>query len=70
MSIRSKACGVSGKHVGGQLEVLKGVEGDVPVVHHGEDHRHVSALVGQQLDRPQVRNRAVETGTRRGGRFV
>lgn len=69
-SMRLKACGVLGKHVGGQLEVFKGVEGDVPVVHHGKDHRDVSALEGQQLDSPQVGDRAVETGTRRGGSFV
>lgn len=47
----------------GQLEVFKGVEGDVSVVHHGEDHRNVPATEGQQLDGPQVGNGAVETGS-------
>lgn len=61
--------GVLGKHIGGQLEVFKGVEGDVSVVHHSKDHRDVSALEGQQLDSLQVRHRAVETGARQGGRF-
>lgn len=52
----------SGVDVCGQLEVLEGVEGDVAAVDHGEDHRDVAALGGQQLDGPQVRNRALETG--------
>lgn len=52
----------SGVDVSGQLEVLEGVEGDVAAVHHGEDHRHVAALGGQQLDGSQVRNGAAETG--------
>lgn len=46
----------------GQLKVLEGVEGDVATVHHGEDHRDVAALEGQQLDGSQVGNGAVETG--------
>lgn len=46
----------------GQLKVLEGVEGDVAAVHHGEDHRDVAALEGQQLDGSQVGNGAVETG--------
>lgn len=65
-----KSSGVLGKHIGGQLEVFKGVEGDVSVVHHSKDHRDVSALEGQQLDSPQVRHRAVETGARQRGRVM
>lgn len=59
---------VLGVHIGGQLEVFEGVEGDVSVVHHSKDHRDVSALEGQQLDSSQVRHRAVETGNREGNK--
>lgn len=45
----------------GQLKVLEGVEGDVPVVHHSKDHGDAAALEGQQLDGSQVGNGAVET---------
>lgn len=58
-------CEISGEHVGGQLEVFEGVEGDVSVVHHGKDHWDISALEGQQLDGSQVRHRAVETASTR-----
>lgn len=49
-----------GVHVHWQLEVFKGVEGDVSVVHHGNDHGDVSALERQQLDGAQVGNGTVE----------
>lgn len=52
---------VSGVHVDRQLEVFKGVEGDVSIVHHGNDHRDISALERQQLDSVQVGNGTVET---------
>lgn len=61
---------VLGVHIGGQLEVFEGVEGDVSVVHHSKDHRDVSALEGQQLDSSQVRHRAVETGTQQRGKQI
>lgn len=44
-----------------QLEVFKGVEGDVSMVHHGNDHGDVAALERQQLESSQVGNGTVET---------
>lgn len=58
---------VSGEHVSGQVEVFKGVEGDVSVVDHGQHHRDVSTLVGQELDGSQVGDGAVETERPHGG---
>lgn len=58
-------CEISGEHVGGQLEVFEGVEGDVSVIHHSKDHWDISALEGQQLDGSQVRHGAVETASTR-----
>lgn len=56
---------LSGEHVGGQLEVFEGVEGDVSVVHHSKDHWDISALEGQLLDGAQVRHGTVETASTR-----
>ncbi len=66
----SKSSEVLGVHISGQLEVFEGVEGDVSVVHHSEDHWDVSTLEGQQLDSSQVRHRAIETETQQGGNQI
>lgn len=58
---------VSREHVSGQVEVFKGIEGDVSVVDHGQHHRDVSTLVGQELDGSQVGDGAVETERPHGG---
>lgn len=55
----------SGVHVNWQLEVFKGVEGDVSVVHHSNDHGDISALERQQLDGSQVGNGTVETAAKK-----
>lgn len=57
----------SGENVGGQREVFEGVEGDVSVVHHGEDQRDVSALKRQRLQGSQVGHRAAKADTHRQG---
>lgn len=56
-----KSSEVSGEHVSGQVEVFKGVEGDVSVVDHRQHHRDVSTLGGQELDGSQVGDWTVET---------
>lgn len=56
-------------HVNWQLEVFKGVEGDVSLVHDSNDHGDVSALEGQQLDSPQIRNGTIETTGRKITRY-
>lgn len=58
-----------GVHVHWQLEVLKGVEGDVSLVHDSNDHGDVCALEGQQLDGPQVGNGTVEATGRKITRY-
>lgn len=57
--------GESGVDVLGQLEVLEGVKGNVPIVHDGKDDGDVSALEGQLLDGPQVWHRPLEAEEQR-----